>query len=297
MWERTLNTAKTKQPISTTGMFAHTYYWLMAPSGDQTYRNPFYANEQNQESETAIYFIHGTADQSSAFQRVAERLIQAGLPNEISSLNLLSFAQRYQGKSIEFFAEQLRDKIKANHHRRVILIAHSRGGLVASYFAEFLARLAGIEVLLIITVGTPFNGSYLAMKPLSWFSDSIKEMEIDSEFLIRLKRKIIENSASTYHFFIATEDAIVPGESGYIKEYVDKYPNSLSILDRHGHLSVMSSHRLVSQTAYLLHKYLNSSLINSEIIVSKLADFTLIEDYLPAQLKSQGSPKFKSGGS
>ncbi|CAM2940570.1 putative lipase [Legionella steigerwaltii] len=295
MWERTVKTAKAIQPISTTGMFAHAYNWLTSPSGDQVYYNPFYDKEGNPELETAIYFIHGTADQSSAFQNVAERLIQAGLPNEISSLNLLSFNNRYEGKSIEFFAEQLGDKIKANHHRRVILIAHSRGGLVASYFAEFLAKLAGIEVLLIIPIGAPFNGSYLAMKPLSWFSDSVKEMEIDSSFLKQLKEKIINSSTIPYHFFIAIEDAIVPGESGYIKEYVDKNPNSLSKLDRHGHLSIMSSHRLVELIAFLLRKHLNAPLNDLEVIVSKMGEINIIDDYC-SQPESIPTPKVTNTG-
>jgi predicted alpha/beta hydrolase family esterase len=281
MFERILKTVKTTQPVSTTGMFAHTYYWLTYPSGDQFYSNPVFKNEQHQDKGTAIYFIHGTADQSSAFQRVAERLIQAGLPNEISSLNLVSFKQRYQGKNIEFFAEQLREKIKANQHQRIILIAHSRGGLVAAYFAEFLARSAGIEVVLICTIGTPFNGSYLAMKPLSWFSDSVREMEIDSEFLKQLKEKILENATGNYYFFIAKEDAIVPGESGCINEYVDKYPNSLIILDRHGHLSIMSSHRLVFHVTDLLHKYFNPNANPSEATMSIMEKRNIIEDYYP----------------
>lgn len=283
MLSRVLNTAKANQPIATTGMFAHTYYWLTSPSGDLIYKNPSYKQEQNQDQETAIYFIHGTADQASAFQLVAARLIQAGLPNEISTLNLLSFDQRYQGKSIALFAQQLRDKIKANHHQRVILIGHSRGGLVASYFTEFLANSSGIEVPLVITVGTPFNGSYLAIKPLSWLSDSVREMEINSEFLLRLKKKIMESSMSLYHFFIAAEDAIVPSESGYIQEYVTKHPNSLTILDRHAHLSVMSSYRLVSHISKLLHDYFHSHSTNQEVIVTKLAEFTIIEDYIPEQ--------------
>ncbi|MCL9685310.1 esterase/lipase family protein [Legionella maioricensis] len=282
MWNRSFEIVKAKQPIATTGIFSHTYYWITSPSGDQSYQNPSYINEQNQDQETAVYFIHGTFDHSGAFTRVAERLIESNLPEEIYSLNLLAFDQRYQGKSIKYFAEQLRDKIIANNHKRVILIAHSRGGLVASYFAEFLAKLAGIEVLLIVTVGTPFNGSYLALKPLSWFSDSVKEMEIDSEFLTLLKERIMENATGNYHFFIATEDAIVLRDSGFIKEYVDKYPKSLTIFDRHGHLSVMSSHRLVSRIAYLLCNYFNSSKNNSdEVIVSRLAEFTVIEDYTP----------------
>jgi predicted alpha/beta hydrolase family esterase len=282
MFNQAIEIVKAAQPISTTGMIAHTYSWLTSPSKSQSYSNPSFKNEQNQESKTAVYFIHGTADRAGAFKRIAKRLIKAGLPEEICSLILLAFDQRYQGNSIEFFAEQLRDKIKANNHQRVILIAHSRGGLVAAYFAEFLAKLAGIEVVLIFTIGTPFNGSYLAIKPLSLFSDSVQEMEIDSEFLTKLKKKIDENQAKNYHFFIATEDAIVPGESGYIKEYIAKYPESLSILDRHGHLSVMSSHRLVSHITSLLSSYFNSSQkALTEMVTSKWDEFTLIEDYYP----------------
>lgn len=290
MWERAVKNAKTNQPISTTGMFAHTYYWLTSPSGDQIYHNPDFNKEKSQDSETAVYFIHGTADQSSAFQRVVERLIQEGLPSEISSLNLPSFEQRYLGKSIEFFAEQLREKIKANGHRRVILIAHSRGGLVASYFAEYLAKVAGIEVSLVMTVGTPFNGSYLAMRPLTWFSDSIKEMEIGSDFLTQLKKKIMENLTNLYHFFIATEDAIVPGNSGYIKEYVDKFPDSLTTLDRHGHLSIMSSHRLVSTIAFLIRKIFHRTQEDLKSVVTKRAELNLIEDYIPSLQAQHASP-------
>ncbi|CCD08418.1 TPA: alpha/beta hydrolase [Legionella pneumophila subsp. pneumophila] len=291
MLKRVLNTAKAKQPISTTGIFAHTYYWLTSPAGDQSYQTPNYKNEEDNNAGTAIYFIHGTADQPAAFKRVAERLIDTGLPDEICSLNLLAFDQRYQGKSIKFFAEQLKNKIKANQHQRVILMAHSRGGLVASYFAEFLAKEASIEVPLVITVGTPFNGSYLAVKPLSWFSDSIREMEIDSEFLAQLKQEIVEHSVSAYHFFIAKEDAIVPGESGYIKDYVDQYPDSLHILDRHGHLSIMSSHRLVSHIAGLLHDYMDHCETDAEKVkISKLGELTLIEDYY--SVKSEPAPSF-----
>lgn len=291
MLKSVIDTAKTKQPVAFTGIFAHSYYWLTSTSGDKYYQNPSHLEkEQNSETDTAIYFIHGTADHSSAFERVAERLLQVGLPEEISSLNLIAFEQRYHGRSIESFAEELKDKIKANQHQRVILMAHSRGGLVAAYFTEFLAAAAGVEVPWVISVGTPFNGSYLAVKPLSWFSDSVREMEINSEFLSKLKEQIIKNAFSNYHFFIATEDAIVPGISGYIEEYVAEHPDSLSALDRHGHLSVMSSHRLVSQTADLLHDYFYNLKQGAEVIVSKRGEFILIEDYCSETAPSSGLP-------
>jgi predicted alpha/beta hydrolase family esterase len=255
MLTKIVKTLKTKQPIATTGIFAHAYHWLVSPNEELYYANPSFLSGGNDDTATAIYFIHGTFDKSSALNILGKRLMKAGLADAISSLHLLAFDQRYQGKSIEFFATQLQNKINENKHQRVILIAHSRGGLVASYFAEFLAGHAGIKVPLIITVGTPFNGSYLAMQPLSWFSDSVKEMSLDSGFLLQLKKKILDNSITRYHFFIAENDTIVPGESGYIKEYINQQPSSLSILKRHGHLSILSSHCLVEAINYLLKDY------------------------------------------
>lgn len=263
MFKSTLDKANIKQATSYTGVLTHAYTWLTSYSGDQFFFNPNYKAEEK-ENETAIYFIHGTADFPAAFKVIAERLIQTGLPQNIFSLNLIAFEQRYQGRSIEYFAEQLKNKIVTNQHKRVIFIAHSRGGLVASYCAEYLAAFAGIDVPMVFTIGTPFNGSYLAIKPFTWFSDSVREMEVGSDFLMRLKKNIIETSKSTYYFFVAKDDAIVPTGSGYIQEYVALHPHSLSILEGHGHLSVMSSHKLVSLITSFLCKFFNPILFSGE---------------------------------
>lgn len=282
MLKRIFDTAKKTQPISYTGIFTHSYYWLTSPSGDIVYQNSIPGYRNNMDQEAAIYFVHGTFDQPAAFVKIARRLINAGLPVEISSLNLVGFEQRYTGQSIKKFAEQLGNKIVNNEHKRVILIAHSRGGLVAAHFAEFLAEKLGIEVLFIVPVSAPFSGSYLAMKPLSLFSDSVREMESGSEFLQDLKKKIIENPSTSYYPVVAAEDGIVTGDSGYLPEYVEKHPNCLLVLDRHAHLSIMSSRRLVARIHELIQQLFTLSPKNIEpVIISKFADLNIIEDYLP----------------
>lgn len=275
MWKKTIEFAKQNQPIATTGIVPHVWCWLTARSGDLWCKNPLFNKDNSAETETVIYFIHGTFDQTEGFQRITERLLNEGLAKNISDLIILSFNRRYRGVSIECFAEQLRDKIIANQHKRVILIGHSRGGLVASYFAEFLAASMPIEVPYVITLGTPFNGSYLATRPISLFSDSVKEMNVSSVFLARLKDQILENSTCKYHFVIASNDFIVPEAFAYIADYVDEHPESLTILKRHGHLSMMSSHYLVSQLSCKLRHYEYSTYYE----VSKLEPFTLIKDY------------------
>jgi pimeloyl-ACP methyl ester carboxylesterase len=64
---------------------------------------------------------------------------------------------------IEIFAEQLDAKIeairKATGAKRLILVAHSMGGLVAR---AYLRRYGGTRVASLITLGTPHHGSMLA---------------------------------------------------------------------------------------------------------------------------------------
>lgn len=42
MLKSVIDTAKTKQPVALTGVFAHSYYWLTSSSGDKFYQNPSY---------------------------------------------------------------------------------------------------------------------------------------------------------------------------------------------------------------------------------------------------------------
>jgi predicted alpha/beta hydrolase family esterase len=277
---------KQKQPISTTGAIAHSYYWLTSPSKDTVYNNP--RAKESSES-TAIYFIHGTADFSDAFKRVATRLIKAQLSETISSLHLCAFENRYSGNAIEEFSSQLKDKIKENGHKKVILIGHSRGGLVSAYFSEYVAPKSGIEVVMDIAICAPFCGSYLAIKPLSIFSDSIRQMTIGSEFLDVLNKKIVEEPATKHRFFIAQDDYIVPDDAGFIKAYVDKHPDSLIRLDRHGHLSIMSSHRLVAHIGKMIEscfelekkKSEQVSITISNVTASHLNLESIVDDYRP----------------
>lgn len=238
------------QYISSTGILPHVYHWVMSSFKGATYYLP--PQEKNKISKLSIYFIHGTADRSGAFTRVADRLIEQGLPEEIFRMHLLSFEQRYQGKSIEFFAQQVVKKIKSNQDKNVIFIGHSRGGLVGAA-AALLAQKEGINVWMNLSICSPFKGSYLAPL-LSWLSTSVNQMRSDSAYLQSLKELILEDKKCLQRFVAVEEDAIVSTECAYLDEYVALYPDSLKIFDRHGHLSSTSSHRLVTHILNMLNQ-------------------------------------------
>lgn len=237
------------QPVSTTGALAHTYYWLTSfGSGDLVYHNPNFKVPEDADpglsKGVAIYCTHGTADQAGAFDRIAQRLIAAGLPDLVSSIHLVSFDSRYQGKGITYFSSQLVEKIKKNGHQHVILIGHSRGCLVNTYAAERYLAKEGINVERVINLCGPFGGSDLAIDPITRVSTSVEQMQVNCGFLKKLGTKVMQSRA-IYNFFAAAEDWIVRPALSYVAEYVQKNPQSLVELDRHGHLSIMSSHRLV----------------------------------------------------
>ena len=68
-------------------------------------------------------------------------------------------------RSVEHIANDLERVVRARAQgRRVVLVAHSMGGLVAAWWWAFLSE--GIDVDQIITLGTPFRGAAKALDTL-----------------------------------------------------------------------------------------------------------------------------------
>ncbi|MDR3477155.1 MAG: alpha/beta hydrolase [Gammaproteobacteria bacterium] len=271
------------QPVSVTGAIRHSTLWLTASINDQIYPNPrFEPSPQNPlDPGIVIVCIHGTADRSSSFTLIAERLI-GKLPPEISSMILFAFEQRLRGCGIEEFAEQVLLKLKSYNIKDVIFFGHSRGGLVAARFAEYLAQAANIRVHAVFTLGTPFNGSTLAMPPLSWVSNSVKQMQTESEFLKELDEKI---AASLIDYF-----CLAGGRDSIVTDINACRPKAncrdFKIFHRHGHLSINSSHRVVEYLDIKINELIKKTLKKStekqsdnskksEELLSKIEDDTL----------------------
>lgn len=252
--DKVYRTFQEKQPIALTGTARHVMLWAMAPWIETLYQNPGY---QQGKRKVSIYCVHGTADRAGAFSLVAERLVNQ-LPACVSEIHLVAFEERGKGKDIAFFARQLKNQIKINKDEDVILIGHSRGGVVAAYFAEYLAQANNVNVHSLITICSPFSGSDLARPPFTWVSDSICEMQPHSQFLNQLTRQI-EQSDIPYHYFSASKDEIVAPDKCVIPAHQQKRIE----LDRHNHLSILSSHRLVYQIKSYLEKDLAPILTNS----------------------------------
>jgi len=226
--------------VNITGAVEHSLLWLTASTSDVVIPNPNFKATQDLADGIVVYCIHGTADRTSSFHLIVNRML-AQTPSAISNFYLPAFDSRLMGIGIDDFAKQLAEKIRANGHKNVIIMGHSRGGLVAAYYAEYLAAADQVNVHAIIPICTPFGGSALAIMPLSWLSTSVKQMAKNSDFLRGLASRMLE-SQRQYFPVSAERDPLVLKDSVCIPEHKDL----LFTLDRHGHLSIMTSHRLVN---------------------------------------------------
>lgn len=231
------------QSISAT--LAHCYDWLISSTFDLVIENPNFNSELHVSDIVTLWCIHGTADRNHAFAMLVNYILN-GLAENVKSIHLVSFDYRFHGKSIRDFAEQVRDKIR--HHsseegiRNVVLMGHSRGGLVAAYFTEYLAREISINVKAVFALGAPFGGSAWALWLLTKFSDSVEEMQIGSAFLRALNTRI-KVSDIPYFYFAAAKDGLVTLDSSTVE---GQEARRIIIADS-AHVSMMRSESLFSQ--------------------------------------------------
>ncbi|KTD03787.1 putative lipase [Legionella geestiana] len=230
---------KEHQPVGITGIVVHTVTWLLSDGKGGAEQNPKFVQQWGVHP-VGVFCVHGTADRPDAFKKISEALCEKELPSAIDYVRRVAFEGRFMGHSISDFAKELLHQIIMKGYRRVILMGHSRGGLVCAWLAENLAREHGIEVLQVISIGTPFGGSHLAMAPLSWYSASIEEMQADSEFLQALNERI-KASSTTYSSYVAESDWIVLEGASHIEGRPESHAVAMS---RHGHISIMTSEKI-----------------------------------------------------
>lgn len=188
-----------------------------------------------------VLFVHGYLHNQMAWFWFTRYLRQKTEIGPLYSVNLFPpFA------SIITLAKQLKNKINdikiETNASQVILIGHSMGGIVCSYFCEYLAKPN--EVAMIITLGSPFKGTRIAKLG---FGQNAKEMRPNSSFLTELGERI-QNSKIPYHSIASKIDnMIIPWQSALLS---DEPPiRKQFILEDHGHLRLLTSLLIINKVA------------------------------------------------
>jgi triacylglycerol esterase/lipase EstA (alpha/beta hydrolase family) len=186
---------------------------------------------------TPILLVHGYAQNQSDWFWFQYQLKQAGI-GPVYTINLWNITG-----GIEAHAEKLAKSlqtIKEKHpNEPITLIGHSMGGLVSSYYAEFLKK-DDIQIKKIITLGSPFYGTRLAGLGMGL---SVEQMAPNSAFLEALRLKIDGSTIPYYYLASQMDNTIVPWDSALIDPLTPDASNQYVIPDQ-GHLRLLVSQQV-----------------------------------------------------
>ena len=252
---------------STTGAIKHSLSWALSGLSDTTLENPNYdadlAAKVNLDGGIALFCVHGTADRWTSFIRVANHLI-GRLPRLFSCIKLTAFQERGKGKSIEDFSAQLYKQVLESNHQHVIFLGHSRGGLIAAHCAIKASKQADFNVHGLFSMCAPFQGSPLALWPLTSLSSSVEQMTIESDFLIKLSddfEDLLDKTNLKAIFYGAAHDSIVPKNLSFPPHCA----HLSKIFENHGHLSIMGSKKLTFDILFHLNE-MNRTFLSADSV-------------------------------
>jgi len=137
--------------------------------------------------------------------------------------------------------------IKENGHNEpeVILIGHSMGGLVSSYYATSLDKAH--QVKQIFTLGSPWHGTKIAVAASA---PNMVQMQPQSPFLAALRMSIANNPRlKIYNLNTKTDNLIFPWNSP-ILETTNK--NNIFTVDSESHLGLIHNPQIVQKIKYWL---------------------------------------------
>ena len=182
---------------------------------------------------TPVLLVHGYLHNGSGWVYHKRRLKAAGF-DSVHTVNL----GKNPFSSITDYAEVVKAKAEeiaaATGRTDLILIGHSMGGLVSSYYATMLAPKG--TVTNVVTIGSPLGGSPLA---LCACGKNAREMETDSPFLQELKAEISQSS-TRFHHIGSEADPIVPGHRAVAET------GHCFLINDLGHLGLLFSPRVAN---------------------------------------------------
>lgn len=137
-----------------------------------------------------ILLLHGFLSTPRALRPLAHRLGRDGF--RVFSVGLGGLAGRFNTRRIDELARLVRDEVERIYARnpgmgRLIVIGHSQGGLIASWWVKRLGGHRRVRTL--VTLGTPHRGTRIAWAGilLAWLMPSLVQMLPGSRFMRRLR--------------------------------------------------------------------------------------------------------------
>lgn len=183
-----------------------------------------------------ILMVHGYYSFGSVWHYLREKMVEKGF-GPIYTMNVGS------GNSIKSYAKDVESKVadiqKETGRKDLVLIGHSKGGLVSSYYATH-ADKEKTTVTDVITIGSPLAGT-----PMAYYGpgNDAYEMRPEHKFHQELRQKIKETTQIRFSHIASEQDDIVPFSSALLGE---NRARQLALKDL-GHLGLVFSSRVADQ--------------------------------------------------
>jgi triacylglycerol lipase len=180
---------------------------------------------------TPLLLIHGYLNSSLVWFYHGRRLQKKGM----GPIYTISLGKPFS--SIREYAKKVHQKVlfiqKQTKKKDLILVGHSMGGIVASYYALKLAKEVNIKA--IVTMGSPFHGTKVAKIA---FGECAQEMSPSSHLLQEITKERKHHKEIPFYCIATSLDHIVvPPSSALIGEDAKKE----SVLNSCGHASLLFS--------------------------------------------------------
>lgn len=158
-----------------------------------------------------LLLLHGHTGHKTSWNRFRQFLEQG----EIGSIYVIQFEDPNLPIATHAYEVKLKidEILKGRKNRKIRLIGASRGGVIAAYYTEYLAKSARVEVLDVVTMASPLKGTKLAHKLITK-KVLLEDIGFGSEKIEQLRSKIIANKSVRYFHIATTNDLmIIPYDS------------------------------------------------------------------------------------
>lgn len=195
----------------------------------------------NDAAEIPIILIHGYFHNRSGLMVMRRALRRHGFRD------VETFGYNPLRKGIPELAESLTLQVKRvlqqSGSKKVHLIGHSLGGLIARWYVEQAGGSSKVHT--VVTLGTPHSGTFLAHAGRSPVS---RQMRRGSEVLRQLAEKPLPKSVRYFSYYSELDVLVKPSRSACLENGGGQNVRNILVHDL-GHLSLLISPELIESIA------------------------------------------------
>lgn len=174
-------------------------------------------NSRIDPEKTPVLLIHGFFSTQRSLNVMERQLVSQGF--DVLSFNLGGFFGTFftQGvaETANFIDYKIKRQMERHGFKKVHIVAHSKGSLVAIWW---LLKLGGSKYCdKLVTMAAPFSGSYFTylalITPLGFFWRDVWQMRPGSSFLQHLKDSEVPSNLKIYSLY-SENDVVARGKHG-----------------------------------------------------------------------------------